>query len=315
MEKSVDPLKAVTFRCNVCAQNFRTEPGWVEEVADRPWHPWVYFAQCPVCMTDDCEQAGWEKGLLAAWGRQTGPRTEEGKAAVAKNLEGHPTPEEAQRTRFNAMRHGLAARTAKYFPAKPGRYPECEGCEYVVDEKCREYAACVKKTELFLKHQIAFETKNPDLLTDLNADMQAAVRAIIDSLMRSIIAHGPQYEAPKMYYDKHGECHVFEYTDDNGERRVVMERYANPLLKHLWDALAKNGLTLSDMAMTQKVHDDEEMMGGFLDAQKVSQDQTEAYQKQIATGVQGLRQLIENSQSRIKRDPILIEYRDGEDDG
>jgi hypothetical protein len=57
------------------------------------------------------------------------PVTAEGKAAAAKNLEGHPTPQESRLTRFNAMKHGMEARTATYFPAKPGKYAFCEGCD------------------------------------------------------------------------------------------------------------------------------------------------------------------------------------------
>lgn len=45
----------------------------------------LYFCKCPVC-GKEAEQASWKKAL---------------------------------RTRFNGIRHGLSAKTATYFPAKP----------------------------------------------------------------------------------------------------------------------------------------------------------------------------------------------------
>jgi hypothetical protein len=119
----------------------------VEDAPDLDHHPYIYYGECPHCGSE-CEQAGWERGLLKAWASSTGPRTDEGKAASAANLEGHPTKEEAQRTRFNAMKHGLAAGAATYFPAKPDGYAFC--VTWDVDRVfCQSQPACVKKTELF----------------------------------------------------------------------------------------------------------------------------------------------------------------------
>jgi len=44
---------------------------------------------------------------MKGWANATGPKTPEGKAAVRKNLAGHPTPEETRRTRFNALKRML----------------------------------------------------------------------------------------------------------------------------------------------------------------------------------------------------------------
>ena len=123
---------------------------------------------------------------MKAWANATGPRTEEGKAATAANLEGHPTKEEAQRTRFNAMKHGLAARTATYFPAKYDGYEFCSTCD--VDRNfCASQPACVKKTELFMLHHAAFEQRNPKHLMGIYSDLQASVLAVVQQIIQTIV--------------------------------------------------------------------------------------------------------------------------------
>lgn len=109
-------LPEVTFHCRPSNYTFKAEPARIQDDPDQEHHPFQYFAQCSYC-SDEAPQAQHERSLLKAWANATGPRTAEGKAATARNLEGHPTPEEALRTRFNAMKHGLCAQEATYFPA------------------------------------------------------------------------------------------------------------------------------------------------------------------------------------------------------
>ena len=100
-----DPLQQVTFRCGFCGHQWESAPARIEDCEDQPWRPWRYVAVCP---TSDHEAglAWWERNLLKAHANATGPRTEAGEGAAAANLEGHPTLEEAKRTRFNGMKHG-----------------------------------------------------------------------------------------------------------------------------------------------------------------------------------------------------------------
>lgn len=165
--RAQSPLEEVTFRCEWCGHQWESAPERVEDCEDLPWHPWRYACACPSCHKE-AGQVWWERNLLKAHAHATGPRTPEGKAATAANLEGHPTPEEAQRTRFNSLKHGLFARTATYFPARPGKYPHCATCEWF-NNGCDENPppgkknppACMKRTELFMRHQIAFESRDP----------------------------------------------------------------------------------------------------------------------------------------------------------
>lgn len=300
-------LDQVTFRCGACRATFTATPGRVDEAPDRDWHPWVYFADCPECEAPDQKQASWELALLKAWQNATGPVTEEGKAATSANLVGHPTPEEARRTRFNAMKHGMAAKTATYFPSRPGKYSFCAACD--VDWGwCSQQPACSKQTGLFMQHHAAFEQRNPKLLGGLYADMQAALFSLLQQIIQTIIADGVKIEAPQYYTDKEGMLIVAEYLDDDGNRRVIKDIQAHPLFKPLGELLSRNNLSLSDMGMTAKVIEEGEEEMGRLESMDRSREALADFAEKQAKAIGDLRNLMSNAAARRDADPILIGY-------
>ncbi|WP_230368792.1 hypothetical protein [Paludibacterium denitrificans] len=101
----------------------------IDDAPESEHHPFSYVGVCPLCDAE-CPQAPFHKALVKAWANATGPRTPAGKASTAKNLDGHPTPEEALRTRFNAMKHGMSAETAQYFPCQAGQIPSLPNLRY-----------------------------------------------------------------------------------------------------------------------------------------------------------------------------------------
>jgi hypothetical protein len=306
--ESNKPLDDVTFRCGVCRHVFNQAPERVEDEAANAHHPWVYFAHCPDCGAP-AEQAHWEKSLLKAWANATGPKTEEGIAATAKNLEGHPTPEEARRTRFNGMKHGLNARVATYFPSKPDGYAFCKACD--VDRYwCMEQPACVKQTQLFMSHHAAFETRDPKHLTGIYADLQGAIMAVLQQILQTIIADGVKIVSPQWYTDKDtGRLVIAEYTNENGERRIINDINAHPLFKPLGELLSRNSLSLADMGMTAKVIEEEQQDMGRLQVQEGAQQALADFSKQQAASLDALRSMMEKAQENRKNDPILIEYQ------
>lgn len=302
----LDPLKTCNFHCRECGHKFEAEPDQVTDAPDLEHHPFEYTAECEACGAP-AEQAAWEKNGLKAHAHATGPKTPEGKAASAKNLEGHPTPEEALRTRLNAMRSGLYAKVAPFFPAKPGSYPECNACEYAESEDCRQApGACFKKTELVLRHRIAFETKDPDLLRESHADLQAQLRAMIDMMVLAIAQDGgPRIHEIQWYYDKDGKFHLAQYEDKTGEKVQIYEIKAHPLLKPLIDFISKNNLTMADLGMTPKVQEQQEKLQGFLDREADSQETEESYRQQMLEGQEKLAKMIGNSHAH--REPITVD--------
>lgn len=308
-----DPLKTVAFSCPDCRHSWEAEPERIEAAPSQDWHPHAYFSTCPACGAE-AGQAAWQRGLLKAWANSTGPRTPEGKAASAANLEGHPTPEEAKRTRFNAMKHGLFARTATFFPAKPGRYPHCKSCEHLETEACVEQRACLKRAELFLRHQVAFEQGDPQMLMSLRADTQAGVQALISDMLLTIyLDGGPRLKSPEWYYDKEGDFHLAAYIDENGNEVRIEKLEAHPLLKPLIDFLSKNAMTLADLEMTPKSRDEQEALQGYLDGKREDEETALEYQERQTLALERLREQIEASQRQLRRDPVLIEHGEADD--
>jgi hypothetical protein len=308
MARRSQPMDDVTFRCGVCRHVFNARPSEVVDAPEREHHPWDYYAACPVCDAR-AGQAYWEKALLKAWTAATGPKTPEGLAATAKNLEGHPTPEEARRTRFNAMKHGLAARTATYFPAKPDGYAFCKACD-IDRDWCADQPACARQTQLFMQHHAAFESGDPKHLKGIYADLQGAIMAVLQQILQTIIADGVKITCPQWYTDKEtGRVIIAEYIDENGKRRVLTEIEAHPLFKPLGELLSRNSLSLADMGMTAKVIEQEEQEMGRLQAQDDARQALSDFSRQQADSLAALRAMMERAQENRKNDPILIEYQ------
>lgn len=301
------PLDEVTFRCGPCRRTFSGPPARVEDKSDRDWHPFEYVASCPHC-GEEVMAAHWWLALLKGWQTATGPRTDAGKAATAANLEGHPTPEESLRTRFNAMKHGLSAKTATYFPAIPGKYSFCSGCD--VDwGYCATQPACIKQTQLFMQHHAAFEQRNPKHLSGIYADLQAALFAVLQQILQTIIADGVKIEAPQ-YINYEGQVIFVEYTNPvTGAREVIKDIQAHPLFKPLGELLSRNNLSLADMGMTQKVIDDEEQEFGRLQAQEQSREVLAEFAQRQAKAIEDLGGLMSRANAARDRDPILIEHQ------
>jgi len=301
-------LDEVTFRCGVCRHTWTGAPDVVEPDAEQAHHPWQYLATCPACDARHQPQAPWERALLKAHQFATGPKTADGKAATSANLEGHPTPEEALRTRFNGMKHGLTARTATYFPAKPGKYPFCSTCD--VDRYwCAEQPACVKQTELFMLHHAAFEQRNPRALGRIHADLHAALVASLQMCLQAVLGHGVVMATPKVQLDKEGNSVTLTYTDDQGKEHPVMEYMANPAFKPIADLVTRLGLSLSDLGMTVKAADDEEnLLGGRLGVGHAPSEALASFADRMAAALEKVPGLLAASAAAAAKDPVLIAH-------
>ncbi len=319
-------LKTVRFYCHCCRNTYDTEPSVVTDEPDPAeiYHPWRYESYCPRCR-EVAQQDGRERGRLkASFNGNKGPKSPEGIAAVTANLAGHPTPAEAKKTRFNALKHGLYSTVALFFPAKPGKYPQCKTCPYYSyfgDES--EAAFCVElpghghknphwcqlRTELYMKHRQAFDDGDPKQLIKLNADRQATISAITDDMALAIIADGVRSETPEWYSDKEGGFHLARYTDDKtGETVQIMKREAHPLLNTFMNFIQRNNMTLADLGMTPKVQDENDILSGHVGMEKADQELAEAVQKKQLQMMELLRSQLEDSKEKGSKDTVMLEF-------
>jgi hypothetical protein len=310
-------LSDVRFRCPGCLERWEGAP---ERVVDAPadtWHPWHYFATCPECGSE-AHQDPQERALLKAWAHATGPTTPEGlercREAGTEAAQKPRDPSVLARTRFNGLKHGLNAKVATFYPARPGKYPHCNGCEYFVECGITSQA-CLKRAELFLKHHVAFETRNPELLNGLNAELHANLRALLDDMILAVIGDGAVLRAPEWFVDKDGRVRIAMYIDDKGEEKILQKIEANPLLKHIKELVQAAGLSLADLAMTPKVHQQQEELTGQLAGQRVAQENLLDYQRRQTEALESLSGLIQRAREAAAADPVLIEHQQMQADG
>lgn len=298
----------VKFRCDACYCRFEGEPERVVDDPDRPWHPWDYFATCTRCGSE----AVWarnQRKLFEMWSKASGPKTADGQRKAIENLSASGrSPESYARSRFNNLQTGLYSRSAVFFPARPGKYRECQGCEFR-ETTCPSSQSCQKKAELFMRHHLAFETKDPNLLTMYRADTQAVIYAILEMIMVSVLEDGVKIETPVYWFNKDtGKLQIGEYTADTGERRTIVEVKSNPLLRPLADLLAKNNMTLADMSMTPKAQEEQEALEGHFNREQLGEASEAAYRQEVLEGISVMKDAIERTQRQADQDPILIEH-------
>lgn len=305
-------LREVSFCCGACRHRWAAEPDLVEPAPEVEHHPHRYFANCPKCGAEHQPQAAWERALMKAHQASTGPKTAEGLKAVGANLAGHPTPEATLRTRFNAMKHGMHARTATYFPAKPGRYNFCQQCD--VDRVwCGQQAACVKQTEIFMLHHAAFEARDPKILSRLHSDLQAGLTATLQMLLQQALGDGVILRTPKVVLDKDGNSTTLTYLDGNGVRQYIYELQAHPALKVITEFVSRLGLSMTDLGMTVRAADLEaESLPGRLSMDAQTQEALSSFGERMAATMAAARDMLAKSAQLTRDDPVLVAHEANE---
>lgn len=304
----------VNFRCDGCKHAWEAQPDLIEDAPDLEHHPYRYFATCPACEREHQPQAAWARALMKAHQASTGPRTAEGLAKVARNLEGHPNSEAVARTRFNAMKHGMSAKTATYFPARPDKYPFCARCE--VDRTwCAAQTACSKQIEIFMQHSAAFEARDPRKLAGLHADLTAGLTAMLQMLMQQVLGDGVMLTQPRVELDREGNSQTLSYLDESGERKYIIDRQAHPLLKSVSDMVSRLGLSMTDLGMTVRAADpeDDDKAGGVLKLDDKTQETLSDFNARMLGVMDGAREMVKRAAKTTAEDPVLVahEARDG----
>lgn len=307
-------LDRATFRCGDCRRTFQAVPDLVDDDPTNEHHPFRYFANCAHCHAENQPQVSWERALMKAHQEATGPTTADGKKAAAANLAGHPTPEESRLIRFNAMKHGLEARTASYFPAKPGKYPFCASCD-VDPYWCAQQPACVKQTELFMLHHAAMDQRDPKVLGKVHADLIASMTAALQLCIQAVLGDGVVIKTPKVELSREGVPVALTYVDEAGERQQIYDYSSNPLFKPIADLITRLGLSMTDLGLTVRASEEEDPAGMGMLSGGTTREGLADFSRRSAEAMHGVREQLGRAQTRMRSDPVLIEHEAQGDQG
>lgn len=303
-------LDRVSFRCGECKHAWGAVPDLIEDDPDTEHHPHRYYAHCPACKAENQPQANWERALMKAHQECTGPTTEDGKAAAAANLAGHPTPHEARLTRFNAMKHGMQARVATYFPAKPEKYSFCAQCD--VDRGyCASQPACVKQTELFMVHHAAIDQRNPKLLGRIHADIVSALTASLQLCLQAVLGEGVLIKQPRVELDRDGCPVTLTYVQADGTKGYIYDYQSNPAFKPIADLVSRLGLSMNDLGLTVRATEAEEEGAGMgkLTLDTSAKESLASFGQRMEALTASMADKLGRSMAKKAADPVLIAHQ------
>jgi len=135
-----------------CSYKFASREYETVDFPEREDHPFDYHSVCPIC-DSRANLNPVQLNLFKAWVATKKPRSGEALA----NIRAGNQHKNTDLSRFNGLTHGLTARTARFFPAKEGKYAVCDTCEYFGNGCGVVSKACLKRAELFLQLEIAVE--------------------------------------------------------------------------------------------------------------------------------------------------------------
>lgn len=284
-----------TFRCRRCSQNHKLKIERVEERPDLEPHPFEYFAHCPGCGAELVE-APFIKSLYKAWLNPTGTGSPE---ISAKNL---PPPNDPRR-KFNALKTGLFAKKAKYFPAMVGRYPECDGCQHA--NICEEGGVCLEISKVRMMVSHAFDSKDPAFLQPLFQDLQADVfillqRLILRALQDGVILDSPVWSGTKESY----------VLVQDAEGNQIMQHELHPAIRAISELFQKNGLSLADLQLTPKTQADHAATMGHLAAANGERVSAQEHRQLMAAKTDQFLKALAGATAARARDPIFQEHQE-----
>jgi hypothetical protein len=220
--------------------------------------------------------------LFKAWSNATGPKN-------------------TDLSRFNAITHGLTAEVAQAHPARPGGYDACEGCEWL-NNGCGDNGNkyCLKRTEIFMRHQLAADSGDITSLKKLFANSQASYQIILDNIIMAIARRGVEVHEPITMKNKNGQLEIAKIIDGESGKLVTLTTIkAHPLIKPLIEMMSKNGMSLSDMMLTQKQQGEDANLKGFLEDEQENREETRKRAELFAERQGKLLELVKNGKNPL----------------
>jgi len=227
------------------------------------------------------------KGLIAADGKQTGPKTQQGKKRSAKN--GEKVDPDKRKGNQHAAKHGGYLKQSLVLQAQPGRWDICQACP--VFEACDEgyFAVCMRQAASVAEHQqVLLESgKDPeqfrgtaarfgaqmmDVLTQLTAAV--SVRGVVIDTVATdkkgepiyLVKTDPKTGATLYETDEAGRVRLDGNDDPIPQRVPLFNPVANPAVQNAIQLFDKLKLSPDQTLSTPKTAKESENQGTLADA-------------------------------------------------
>lgn len=213
-------------------------------------------------------RAAAPNGALAARGKCTGPRTDEGKAASSRNRWVHGQYSAINKARFRlgeaSLAHAFGKPCRTTCPVHPDNPDRIEApCSLVLDGMTRAGASCLDRSVFANSiHAVmsAMQQGDMDGMQGVLANELAAGVQLMHTMREAIGEHGMLVGTPMI--DKKGK----PILDANG-KQALADLKANPVLPHLIKLLDSLGINFAEVLATpaarQRAKSDEETSGGI----------------------------------------------------
>ncbi len=184
------------------------------------------YDKCPNCgMEVEHENIpAWIINLDKAQGKQTGPKN-------------------TKRSSANAIKTLLHAKIHRWFPAKPGKYAECEECPY--KDKCDPKGYCWYRNQMYNDVQTAFDSGDIEAIKKYIAQDNTKLFFIRNLVTKEILDKGALI--PVYAVDNKGQF----VLNEKGEK-IIKGYDPNPLLQYFEKFMNIGNAKLEDWFMTPK---------------------------------------------------------------
>jgi len=237
-----------------------------------------FVAECPKCGKLVPKISIGFKNLLNT--KRTGPRTPEGKARCAQNLDGHRgkrnSEEARRRSSMNNFKHGRYSKHAHLVaPALAGHYAACDNCPIRDDCEAKAFDYCPRYVEAMVNFIAAYKNSDPKSLQEIAALSQARMYMMFEMVVNSVFSDG------------------VSVVEKIRRGNIEEERYrSNPLLKEARELVKTLGFDAESQEMTPKSQDETDALQGNLQANKSTLDEV---RQEMAENTKAVQDAIRNA--------------------
>lgn len=211
--------------------------------------------------------------LRKAQGKQTGPKTQEGKDIVS----------------MNAVDSGLYVKKFHRIGKYAGELALCEKCGEEQKAICKEKQLCELQGYFVTQSILARDEHKPEYLEDANIVSLSYLRVLFESRLKYAIEH-----VDEMMINKKTLL----------EKHVIDTKY----IEILFDMAEKLGISMEHMMLTRKTMDSSDAAWANMAKEHIERDKAKEYLQKLSDGFDRLLNINDRAEENRQGDTDLKEY-------